>query len=292
MQPYVVKQGDYLAKLAYRFGFDAATVWMQDENSDLRALRCNPNILAPCDILYIPEPADPEAITLEVGQTNTFTSDPPTVQVVVQFNGTDADASIYSSQPFQIAELPELTELRTNENGVATIDVPVTLSSITLTFSNTGASQSILIADMDPINTLAGIFKRLQHLGFISQNSMADPSDLDVLRSALRMLKASVAAAADSAPSGGSASDDSPSSDGDPPSSDDGPPSSDGDPSSSDDGPPSSDGDPPSSDAGPPSSDDGDDSSAGSTSDDDAGLSDDGVLDDDTTKLLLDQHGS
>ncbi len=284
MQPYVVKQGDYLAQIAYRFGFDADTVWMDDKNSDLRALRCNPNILYPSDILYIPDPPDPQFVTLKVGQTNTFTSDAPAAQVVLQFAGTDADPSMYSSQPFLIAELPEVTGLQTDANGVATIDVPVTLSSITLTFSNTGATQSILIADMDPINTLSGIFKRLQHLGFISQNAMANPSDLEILRSALRMLKAS--AAPDSAPSGGGAASDPPSQDDDPPPSDAEPPSSNG---GDDDSAGSA---PVDSDAEPPSSNSGDDDSAGSAPVDNAGLSDDGVLDDETTALLIQQHGS
>jgi hypothetical protein len=270
MQPYVIKQGDFLAKLAYRFGFDAATVWMGDENSDLRALRCNPNILLPGDVLYIPDPPDPEPISLKVGQSNDFLSDAPTIQVVVQFKGTDADPSMFSSQPFAIDELPDLTGLQTDENGVATIDgVPVTLSSITLTFSNTGVAQSILVADMDPINTLPGIFKRLQHLGFISQNTTADPTDLGVLRSALRMLKASVATASDPAPSGGNGTDGAP---------------------TDDDAPPSSGGDPPSSGGDPPSS------NGGTTGDsapvDDAGLSDAGQLDEETTKLLIQQHGS
>ena len=53
MQPYVIRQGDYLALLAYKFDFDADTVWGDPANSDLRKLRPNPNLLWPTDVLYI-----------------------------------------------------------------------------------------------------------------------------------------------------------------------------------------------------------------------------------------------
>ncbi len=144
----------------------------------------------------------PEGKTLAVGQTNTFTSDAPTIQVVVQFKGSDS--STYASQPFQVEELPDLTGLQTEGDGTATIDVPVTLLSINVTFPNAGTSHSILIADMDPINTLSGIFKRLQNLGCICQDAVFDENDLETLRAALRTLKAVPAPGPGSDPSAAS----------------------------------------------------------------------------------------
>jgi hypothetical protein len=293
----VIKQGDYLAKLAYQFGFDAETVWMDDKNSDLRTLRSNPNILFPSDVLYIPDPPaqPPAGKSLPVGQTSNFTSDAPTIQVVVQFKGTDS--STFASQPFAVNELPDLTGLQTNGDGLATIDVPVTLSSITLTFSTLGTSQSILIADMDPINTLSGIFKRLQHLGCIGQGVMFDPSDLETLRSGLRTLKANVAAAAapasvpapsspassPSLPNTASGQTSSSAADASP--ADEPAPISSTPPSWNEIPPPSSSSPQPVSDAG-----------SGGTENtapvDNGGLDDSGTLDDATTTLLLQQHGS
>jgi hypothetical protein len=54
MQPYVIRQGDYLLKLAYSFGFDAEAVWNDDKNADLRSQRQDPNTLLPGDILSHP----------------------------------------------------------------------------------------------------------------------------------------------------------------------------------------------------------------------------------------------
>lgn len=53
---YIIKQGDYLALLAQRNGFaDYHTIWDAPENSALKALRVNPNILYPGDSLFIPD---------------------------------------------------------------------------------------------------------------------------------------------------------------------------------------------------------------------------------------------
>jgi hypothetical protein len=57
MYPYVIKQGDYLAKIAHRFGFDAIAVWNDETNATLRTVRPNPNILYPGDVLYVPGPS-------------------------------------------------------------------------------------------------------------------------------------------------------------------------------------------------------------------------------------------
>jgi hypothetical protein len=41
MQPYVIKQGDHLAALAYKFGFDADTAWQDPSNAQLDQTRAS-----------------------------------------------------------------------------------------------------------------------------------------------------------------------------------------------------------------------------------------------------------
>src|SRR5208337_3002899 len=59
MVPYVVRQGDYLAQIAFRRGFVADRVWSAPENATLREARKDPNILAPGDILHVPDDERP-----------------------------------------------------------------------------------------------------------------------------------------------------------------------------------------------------------------------------------------
>ncbi len=76
MEPYVVRQGDHLAKLAYQFNFDANIVWNDPKNANLRQVRPNSNILSPGDVLYIPDQVPPALQNLAVGTTNTFVATP------------------------------------------------------------------------------------------------------------------------------------------------------------------------------------------------------------------------
>lgn len=206
MQPYVVRQGDFLLKVAHRLGFDPDAVWNDAKNADLRQARPNPNILFPGDVLYIPDATDPTLHPVVTGATNAFQSDVPTSTLTHQFTG-----ATYASKAYTVQELEELTGLQTDGSGVATFNVPVTLDTVTVTFTETGDAFALAIGAMDPIDTLYGIFKRLQNLGHIDRSVQWDDDadhvslNVSVVRLGLRSLKASQSGgdeeAADGAPS-------------------------------------------------------------------------------------------
>jgi hypothetical protein len=51
-----VKQGEHLFRIAYQYGFrNPFTIWNDPDNSDLRDLRSNPNVLFPGDQLATPD---------------------------------------------------------------------------------------------------------------------------------------------------------------------------------------------------------------------------------------------
>jgi hypothetical protein len=197
MQPYVIRQGDYLARLAYRFGFDADTVWSGPENEQLRQdgrLSQDPNILRPTDMLYIPVPNEPPVThSLSTGTTNTFVADVPAVTVTVKFT----DPAL-ASQPYAVRELPELTSVTSAGDGTVTFSAPVLLRTATIVFADSGATFVCNIGHLDPIDSLTGVFQRLQHLGFIGDDATCDASDLELPRAALRAFKAAQAGAQDS----------------------------------------------------------------------------------------------
>jgi hypothetical protein len=261
LQPYVIRQGDYLASLAYQFGFDADTVWSDPANSALRKLRPNPNFLWPTDILYIPSPTAPAMKSLQTGTTNSFVADAPSVSITIAFS----DAS-FASQACSIQELPQLTGLTTDASGTLTFSAPVTMDTATIAFSGIGATYVFKIGHLDPIETLSGVFQRLQNLGFIASDADFDPTDLEFLRTNLRALNAAQTGGG-SGPASSSPSPSAAPSSANPPS----------EPApSSDPAPPSNPA--PQSEPSPPQ--------------DNAGLSDDGTLDSSTSTMLLNAHGS
>ncbi len=297
MQPYVIRQGDYLQSLAYQFGFDADTVWNDPKNANLRQLRSSPNILWPTDILYIPDQItkQPDMKSLTAGTTNTFVSDPPTVTISLQF--TDSQLV---SQAYSIQELPRLTGLTTGPDGGATFSIPVTLNWFTVVFTESGTTFEFNTGSLDPIDTLSGVFQRLQNLGYIDLDAANGPSlDMNLIRSALRAFKAATHEnGAPISPDPSAASTPSPAGDSDPlpPSGSISSPASSPYPLSDDSSP-----DPISSQASDPWLPAGTDiedppsdlasSPAPSTEvQDTAGLNDDGTLEEATSKLLLDAH--
>ena len=264
MQPYVIKQGDYLDLLAHVFDFDADTVWNDPANDELRKRRPNPNMLCPTDILYIPTQAARRPVThsLVTGQTNTFVSTPPTVDVSLKF----ADPN-RASQAFTMPELGSLTGLATGADGSTTFKVPVTLKSFTVVFTSDGASFTCKTGHLDPISTLSGVAQRLQNLGYLDPAASYDLAKIDAIRRALSAFRyvqtggstPASGAGSTSAPSRASSDEDA----GD--DSDDGP---DDDPDTAESQSPDS----------PPV--------------DNVGLDDSGVLNDEMTKSLLKAHGS
>jgi hypothetical protein len=78
IRSYVVKQGDYLTKLAFTMGFTAADVWSDPKNADLKAARPDPDILAPGDVLYIPD-ANPEDLGVQGGTSSAYAAAVPQV---------------------------------------------------------------------------------------------------------------------------------------------------------------------------------------------------------------------
>jgi hypothetical protein len=268
VQPYVVKQGDYLARLAYKFAFDADTVWNDLKNADLRKVRPNPNILWPTDILYIPDQGNKQPVThhLTTGATNSFvTTDPPTGTVCFRLVG--AAPSTYASKAYKVQELDQLTGLVTDKDGVATFPAPVTLRMATVVFTESGETYALSLGAIDPINTLSGVFQRLRNLGYIGGDSEFDlAADLDALRVGLLFLKASAASSsADLLPSSDSAAT-----------------AASADSASSPDASASADTSPTSDSASTPPA---------SPYTDDAGLSDDGTLSHEMQQLLLQAHG-
>jgi hypothetical protein len=311
----VIKQGDYLLSIAHQFGFDANTVWTDPANAKLRTLRPDPNILFPGDVLQIPDQQNKQPVvhSLTPNTTNNFVSDVPTVTLTVTLVGPDP--STYASRAFGVVELPALTGLQTSAAGVATFAAPVTLATATLSFPDTGESILFSIGAIDPVDTLSGIFQRLQSLGYIGSSFEFDyktPSNnLYILRAGLLALKgessSELAGPPSSDPGSGPASEPPPSS---PPPSGSGPASSPGPASGPGSGPPSqpAPGSQPPSGSGPASSpgpasgpgsgppsepppSSGPASAPSAPVGNNAGLADDGTLDAETRSLLIQTYG-
>ena len=178
MTPYIVRQGDYLAKLAFVKGFDADEVWNDPKNEDLKKLRPDPNILAPGDVLYIPEKAK-EPLPIEKGTENNYAATVPmiTVRLQLQRAGQPLAQLAYS-----IEGLGRDVTDTTDGEGRLHFDVPVTLREVTVVLTESGTRYEVGVGDLNPHDELSGIRTRLAHLGYMEHVDRSGDYDEDALR--------------------------------------------------------------------------------------------------------------
>lgn len=173
--PYVVRQGDYMTKLAHTGGFDAEDVWKDPKNDALRATRPSMDILAPGDIVFLPKLPKP-GLDFTKEATNRYKAVVPKVEVTMTF--LDAEYEPIANEPFELQGLERpgdvdfgLTDERTTDGeGKATIRVPVTVREVTAFFPRRNVSYALRVGDMDPKDESTGIRQRLTTLGYLPQD--------------------------------------------------------------------------------------------------------------------------
>jgi hypothetical protein len=161
MKPYVVKQGDHLTKIALSFGVDPEETWNHTRNAELRARR-EPNLLAPGDILYVP-PSRRQGLPFTEGATNRYRATVPRAPLRIGFQ---AAGKAIADEPFEIRGLGRPLTGATDGSGVLCIEVPVHMREIDVHFTRLDVVFPVLVGDMNPVDELSGIRKRLEQLGY------------------------------------------------------------------------------------------------------------------------------
>ncbi len=169
-QPYVVRQGDHLNKIAFRFGVLPDDVWSMGENRPLRDKRTSPDRLFPGDVLYIPPTSD-EGLPLNAGSQNAYTATVPTVSVTLRFA---EDGQPLGDQECELRGLPGTSTdvpliSTTSEDGELKVEVPVLVREFEVYFPDANSVFAIRLGDMDPEDEHVGIRKRLLNLGYLHE---------------------------------------------------------------------------------------------------------------------------
>ncbi len=163
MKPHVIRQGEYLTKLAHQKGFDADSVWNDSKNEDLKKKRVDPQQLQPGDILYVPDEAKTR-LPIIVGASNAYVAQIPKVPVLIRLQ---IGGEILEKEPFVILGVgPKPIEGATDEHGYLKATVPVHVREIEVQLTARDRTLRVRVGNMDPLNELSGLQKRLTHLGF------------------------------------------------------------------------------------------------------------------------------
>ncbi len=162
MKPYVVRQGDYLTKLAYVHGFAAAEVWDHPKNHELKALRDDMDVLCPGDLLYIPaEP--PAALPLASQSANAYRTTAPRIGVSVAFVH---DGAPLANAAYRVEGLAAELGGTSDGSGKVSFEVPVGVRQVRVLFPEANVAFPVRVGDLDPVDERSGLRTRLAQLGF------------------------------------------------------------------------------------------------------------------------------
>lgn len=173
--PHVIAQGEHLEKLAFAGGFDAKEVWNDPKNEAIRALRKDPLVLAPGDVVYLPE-GKRESLPIQKGATNKYKAKVPRVDVHLVLHDEKGDP--LANEPYVIEGLPgeeNRAPRATGGDGAVSFQAPVHLREVTLFFPQKHLRLAVGVGDLDPVEERSGIAGRLRNMGFLR----AGPSPTD-----------------------------------------------------------------------------------------------------------------
>jgi len=162
-QPYVVRQGDYLQKLAFAHGFDEDTVWNDPKNAELSKKRKDPTELVPGDVLHFAR-ASRDSFQLRKGVTNEYKLKVP--KTTARFVFEDSKGP-WAGEPYVIEGLGARVEGKADSAGTIVIDAPVHVREVRVVFPAKRLVFPMAIGDMDPIDEPSGVRQRLQNLGYL-----------------------------------------------------------------------------------------------------------------------------
>ena len=163
MKPYVIKQGDYLIKLAHILSFDADEVWNHGKNAALKKKRTNHNVLIPGDVLYIPEDP-PKKNKFSARASNAYTAFVPRIKVKVAMNmaGKPMKGETYLVRGIGEDE----KEKTTDGQGNIAFEASVHVRDVEVHFPERDLTRSVAVGGLDPVDEPSGLKMRLTHLGF------------------------------------------------------------------------------------------------------------------------------
>lgn len=187
MRCYVVRQGDYMAQLAHRHGFDAEEVWNHPENREV-ASRRRPEMLHPGDMLRIPE-SPSISHPIEQGTVNRFRARVP--RVTVHLIAASLEGPLAEARYEVLGAGVEPLQGTTDRTGKLTLSVPISTASVDVRFPEQRLTLRVFVGHLDPIGESSGLFQRLLHLGYIDRPAGAPGhgGDAEELARALRLFQ-------------------------------------------------------------------------------------------------------
>lgn len=168
---YVVKQGDYLARIADSNGLSIEDIWDDPQNKELSERRQNHNLLLPGEDVLILPPSTRKPPSMTAGQSNSYTG--PSTKVRVNVTFCDLDETMIGEE-CEVAGLGEPYTDTTDESGRLVLEINTRTEQVLVTFAARGVAFRVLPGYLlpllenndEPLDNHSGAQQRLANLGY------------------------------------------------------------------------------------------------------------------------------
>ncbi|WP_437817497.1 peptidoglycan-binding domain-containing protein [Sorangium sp. So ce1078] len=162
MRRHRIEQGDSVVRLAEQYGFAPDTIWNHPDNAELKALRKDMNVLAPGDMLAVPDLRLREE-ACATGRRHVFRRrGVPTVFRAQLYDRGEARRN----EPYELEVDGRLYTGQTDDEGKIEVYLPNGARRGRLVVNRGEVDAEVRFGHMDPITEIAGVQKRLANLGF------------------------------------------------------------------------------------------------------------------------------
>lgn len=169
-QQHTVEQGETLLTIAHRYGLRSwQVIWDDPANEDLRTQRPDPQVLAPGDVVVIPE-ITPQQHACDTSRRHTFTlpRPKPSIHVTLQ----DEEGEPYANCTYLLTAPGWRYAGETTAEGLVHAEVGVEVKEVALTLwrdpdePEDAYTWVLNVGHLDPVSTVPGVQARLNNLGF------------------------------------------------------------------------------------------------------------------------------
>jgi hypothetical protein len=180
---HTVKQGECIMSIAEDHGFLWETIWTHANNSRLKELRGDPNILFPGDIVFVPDRA-PRIEPKPTDQHHKFVKKNPPAQVRLRL--LDVKRQARPNLEYTATVDANICNGQTDGDGYLTLTVPPNARQLTLRVIEGASTEeyTLPLGFIDPVDELTGNQQRLINLGYACGSELGTPGDLT--RAAIR----------------------------------------------------------------------------------------------------------
>lgn len=158
-----IRPGDSIVALAYlELHADVDAVWQHPDNEALRTQRKDPAVLARDDVLTVPEGPTIERFALATAREHTIVLSLPVARLRLQL--VHPSGVGYAAGPATATHGDGSDSVMPDADGRLELEIPATAQEVSVEFGQ--QKRRLLVAHLQPVDTVAGQVARLQNLGY------------------------------------------------------------------------------------------------------------------------------